>query len=43
MTGPDYQTWLDRLFGYPDKELERYFAEGFEFVEIGPRTLTASE
>lgn len=41
MTDPDYQTWLDHLFGHPDDEPEWYFAEGFEFVPIGPQTLTA--
>ena len=41
MTDPDYQTWLDHLFDHPDDEPEWYFAEGFEFVPIGPRILTA--
>jgi hypothetical protein len=40
MTGPDYQTWLDHLFNHPDDAPEWYFADGFEFVPIGPQTLT---
>ena len=43
MTDRDYQTWLDHLFDHPDDEPESYFCEDFESVEIGPRTLTASE
>ncbi len=43
MTDPAYQTWLDHLFGHPDDQPEWYFAGGFEFVPISPRTLTASE
>ncbi len=41
MTDPDYQTWLDHLFGHPDNEPEWYFSTGFEFAPISPRTLTA--
>ncbi|MHA1530333.1 MAG: hypothetical protein ACTSVG_15030 [Alphaproteobacteria bacterium] len=41
MTGPDYQAWLDHLFGHLDDEPEWYFAAGFEAVPIGPQTLTA--
>lgn len=41
MAAPDYQTWRDHLFGHPDDEPEWYFADGFAFVPIAPRTLTA--
>ena len=41
LADPGYQTWLGHLFGHPDDEPEWYFAEDFEFVPIGPQTLTA--
>ncbi len=43
ISDPDYQTWLDHLFGHPEDQPEWCFADGFEFVPISPRTLTASE
>ncbi len=41
MSDPDYRTWRDLLFDHPDDAPEWYFTDGFEFVPIGPRTLTA--
>jgi hypothetical protein len=41
MTDLAYQTWLDHLFDHPDNDPDWYFAEGFEFSEISPQTLTA--
>ena len=41
MADTGYQTWLDHLFGHPDDEPEWYFADGYEFVPIGPQALTA--
>jgi hypothetical protein len=43
MTGPDYQTWLDHLFGHLDNEPDWNIFDDFEFAPTCPQTLNASE
>ena len=43
MIGPDYQTWVNHLFGHPDNEPEWHLAWDFEFIPICTRALTARE